>query len=147
MTLKKFLKTLCNDGRYYAELVSNLAEVYYLNDTNPSVLVEVEKGVYHLNFRSDLPPNLVAQICGDIVLTGINHVVGPVFAISKERGVVYGDEAMGMHYVNVYLALKPSQVKDDSTKDAIFVVQEPIETFSGKRVSRSDKIYRRMWEE
>ena len=147
MTLKKFLKLLTDDGRYYAELVSNLAEIYYLNDNRPSVLVEVEKGVYHLNFRSDLVPNIVAQISSDIAKTGVNHTVGPVFAISKDRGVVYGDEAMGMYYISVFMALQPSQTKEDSTKDAIFVVQEPIETFSGKRSTRSDKIYRKLWGE
>jgi hypothetical protein len=147
LTLKKFLKTLSDDGRYYAELVSNLAEIYYLNDNRPCVLVEVEKGVYHLNFRSDLVPNVVAQISSDIARIGVNHTIGPVFAISQDRGVVYGDEAMGMHYVSVFMALQPSQSKDDSMKEAIFVVQEPIETFSGKRATRSDKIYRKLWGE
>ena len=150
MTLKKFLKALTDDGRYYAELVDNLAEVYYLTDSKPSVLIEVEKDTYHINFRSDLVPNVVAQISNDIIKTGINIVVGPVFAVSQDKGVVYGNEAMGMYYINIFLALQSSQTKeDDDLKDAIFVVKDPLQVCMIKRPSgkKTNKKYKKMWEE
>lgn len=150
MTLKKFLKVLTDDGRYYAELVDNLAEIYYLTDSKPSVLIEVDKETYHLNFRSDLMPNVVAQISHDISKTGVSLVVGPAFAISQDKGVVYGNEAMGMHYINVFLALQSSQTKDDDDlKDALFVVKDPLPVCMLKKPSskKTNKKYKKMWDE
>jgi hypothetical protein len=150
LTLKKFLKVLTDDGRYYAELVDNLAEIYYLTDSKPSVLIEVDKETYHLNFRSDLMPNVVAQISHDISKTGVSLVVGPAFAISQDKGVVYGNEAMGMHYINVFLALQSSQTKDDDDlKDALFVVKDPLPVCMLKKPSskKTNKKYKKMWDE
>lgn len=149
MLLKKFLKLLTDDGRYYAELVDNLAEIYYLNDSKPSVLIEYDKQVYHLNFRSDLLPNVVAQISNDICKTGINLVVGPVFAVSEERGIIYGEEAMGSYYLGIYMALNSIQTKDsDISKDALFVVKDPLTVcMVSKPNKKKINKYKKMWDE
>lgn len=150
MTLKKILKQLTDDGRYYAELVDNLAELYYLTDSKPSALIELDKQTYHVNFRSDLMPNVVAQIAHDLSKTGASIVIGPVFAITQDKGVIYGNEAMGMHYINVFLALQSSQAKeDDDIKDAIFIVKEPIPVCMIKKSTskKTNKKYKKMWDE
>jgi hypothetical protein len=147
LSLKKILKQLAIDGRYYAEMVDNLAEIYYLDDARPVVLAEYEKTVLHLNFRSDLTPSIVAQVSHDITKIVSNVIVGPCFAITADKGVVYGNEAMGAHYLNVYLALQSSTKDSEELESAIFVVKEPLETFSGKRQPRSDKIYKKLWED
>jgi hypothetical protein len=148
LSIKKFLKSLTDDGRYYAEMVDNLAEIYYLNDSRPCALVELEKQVYHINFRSDLAPNIVAQVLTDLYNTGVSIVIGPVFAITKDKGIAYGEEAMGMHYINVFLALQPTSSKDtEETKDVIFIVKDPIPAFQGKIQKRTDKIHKKIWGE
>lgn len=149
MTLKKFLKALTDDGRYYAELVDNLAEIYYLNDSKPSVLVELEKQVFHLNFRSDLLPNVTAQISSDIFKTGINAVIGPVFAISEDKGIMYGEEAMGAYYLGIYMALNAIQTKDtEISKDVLFVVKDPLAVcLVSKPDNKKINKYKKMWDE
>jgi hypothetical protein len=148
LTLKKFLNILAEDGRYYAEMVEDLAEIYYLSDNRPSVLVEFNKNVFHVNFRSDLTPNVAAQISHDMSKVNSSIVIEAPFAISEDKGVVYGDEAMGTHYLNIFFALQSSSAKNsEETKDAIFVVKDPIRAFSGKRQPRSDKLYRKLWGE
>ena len=147
MSLKKILKQLASDGRYYAETVDNLAEIYYLDDARPVVLAEYEKTVLHLNFRSDLMPSTVAQVSHDIAKIAPNVVIGSCFAITADKGVVYGNEAMGAHYLNVYMALQSSAKESSESENAIFVVKEPLETFSGRRQPRSDKIYKKLWED
>lgn len=147
MSLKKILKQLALDGRYYAEMVDNLAEIYYLDDAKPVVLAEYEKTVLHLNFRSDLMPSTVAQISHDLSKVAANMVIGSCFALTEDRGVVYGNEAMGAHYLNVYFALQSASKDSEETDSAILVVKEPLETFTGKRLHRSDKIYRKLWED
>lgn len=146
MSLKKFLNKLAQDGRYYAEMLDNLAEVYYLNDGKPSALIEFDNNLFHINFRSDLLPNIVAQISHDMSKITSNIVIEQPFAITQDRGIVYGDEAMGAHYLNVFFALQSSASKgNEDMSDAIFVVKDPIATFNGKRQPRSDKIYRKLW--
>ena len=148
MTLKKFLNSLTQDGRYYAEMVENLAEVYYLTDSKPCMLVELNKDVFHLNFRSDLLPNVVAQISHDVSMVTSNVVIEKSFAITQDKGIIYGDEAVGLHYLNIFFALQSSTAKDsEDARDAIFVVKDPIPTFDGKRMPRSDKLYRKLWGE
>lgn len=149
MTLKKFLKLLTDDGRYYAELVDNLAEIYYLNDSKPSVLIEFDKQVFHINFRSDLIPNVVAQICSDIFKTSVNAVVGPVFAFSQDKGIVYGEEALGIYYLGIYMALNSMDTKDsDLSRDAIFVVKDPLSVcLASKPVTKKINKYKKMWDE
>ena len=147
MSLKKILKQLAVDGRYYAEMVENLAEIYYLDDARPVVLAEYEKTVLHLNFRSDLMPSTVAQISHDIAKIAPNIVIGSCFAITADKGVIYGNEAMGAHYLSVYLALQSSAQESEQSESAIFVVKEPLETFSGRRQPRGDKIYKKLWED
>jgi hypothetical protein len=147
MTLKKILNKLTEDGRYYAEMVDNLAEIYYLSESRPCALIEYTKGLMHVNFRSDLMPNVVAQISSDLNKITQNIVVEKVFAITEDKGIVYGDEAMGAYYLNIFFALQSSSLKDDETNNAIFVVKDPIPTFNGKRQPRSDKLYRKLWGE
>ena len=147
MSLKKFLNKLAQDGRYYAEMLDNLAEVYYLNDGKPSALIEFNNNLFHINFRSDLLPNIVAQISHDMSKITSNIVIEKPFAITQDKGIVYGDEAMGAHYLNVFFALQSSSIKEDESSGAIFVVKDPIPAFNGKRQPRSDKLYRKLWGE
>ena len=150
MTLKKFLKLLADDGRYYAELVGNLAEVYYLTDANPTILIEVDKDIYHVNFRADLRPNIVAQISSDVTKTGINMVIGPVFGVTSDRGVIYGEEAMGMHYISVFLALQsPKYKEDDELNNAILIIKDPLDVcmFEQPKSKKVKSKYKKMWEE
>jgi hypothetical protein len=149
LLIKKFLKLLTDDGRYYAELVDNLAEIYYLTDAKPSVLIEVDKGTYHLNFRADLMPNVVAQIAADIAATGAPIAIGPVFAVTQ-KGVIYGNEAMGMHYIDVFLALQtPKSKEDDELNNAIFIVKEPLDIcmFEQPKAKKVTSKYKKMWDE
>lgn len=146
MTLKKFLNNLTEDGRYYAEMAESIAEIYYLTDAKPCVLVELREGLLYLNFRSDLQPNVVAQISHDIFKITEDIVIDKTFALSKDKGIIYGDEAMGIHYLNIFFALQSSITKDsEEAKDAIYIVKDPIPTFNGKRAQRSDKLYRKLW--
>ena len=148
MTLKKFLNSLTQDGRYYAEMVENLAELYYLSDNKPSALIEFNKNLFHINLRADLQPNIAAQISHDISKITSNIVIEKSFAISEDRGVVYGDEAMGTHYLNIFFALQSSFNKDpQEVEGALFVVKEPLKTFDDKKLTRSDKLYRKLWGE
>lgn len=147
MSLKKILKQLALDGRYYAEMVDNLAEIYYLDDPKPVVLAEFDKqNLLHLNFRSDLTPSVIAQISHDLTKIAPSVVIGSCFAITSDKGVVYGDEALGVHYFNIFMALQSSS-KEESNSGAIFVVKEPIKTFDSLSQSRTSKIHKKLWED
>lgn len=148
MSLKKILKQLALDGRYYAEMINNLAEIYYLDEAKPVVLAELDQqNLLHLNFRSDLSPTIAAQISHDLAKITPNIVVGACFAVTADKGLVYGDEALGAHYLNIFLALQSASKEPEAASNAIFIVKEPIRTFDGLSQSRTSKIHKKLWED
>jgi hypothetical protein len=146
LSLRKFLNALTKDGTYYSEVVEDTAEIHISTDGRSVVLLEVDKGVYHVNFRSDLAPNIVAQISQDMIKHGANLSVGPCFAASQEEGMLYGDEAMGSFYMTVFLALQTMQDKDDdTTSKTTFVVKSPIYGYGINPSDTQQSKYKKMW--
>jgi hypothetical protein len=148
--LKKILKQLTKDARYYAEIVDTVAEIYFLGDTKPTVLVELINNMVHLNFRSDLSPESVAQISLDISKScdPENIAVCPSFLSIPDKGVVYGEDATAAFYLSIYITFRRHELNNSMDKEkAIFVVENPIYGYGIKQEDINNAKYRKMWGE
>lgn len=144
--LKQFLTDLTEDGRYFAEMVDDCAEIYINGEQKPVVLLEFDKQVYHLNFRVDLTSHVTAQIMYDMTTIDEDLVIGKDFFSSSETGIVYGDEALGLYFASIIQALEAAQIKEEAAlDDSIFVVKQPIMAF-GSKIKQQNKL-EKMWDE
>lgn len=148
--LKKILKQLTKDVRYYAEIVDTMAEIYFLNDSRPTVLVELTNNMIYVNFRSDLSPDAVAEISIDIHKSCDTHsiVIGPSFLPIPDKGIVYGEDAVAAFYLSVYATFRKHEFSGDSDRDkAILVVKDPIYAYGIRQQDINNNKYRKMWGE
>ncbi len=145
--LKKFLKDLTADSRYYAEIIDDMAEIYAVDDGIPSVLLELKDNMYHVNIRCDIPPRLSAQIMYDMTMLDEDIIIGPDFFVSQEKGVLYGQEATALFYATIYTTMENAQLEQEiGPEDAIYIVQEPIYGYGGGKNKNDHKSkMQRLW--
>ena len=144
--LKQFLTDLTEDGRYFAEMVDDCAEIYINGEARPVVLLEFDDNVYHLNFRCDLTSHLVAQITYDMTIIDEDLVIGKDFFSSSEAGIVYGEEALGLYFASIIQAIESAQMKEEmALNESIYVVKQPIMAF-GSKIEQKNKL-EKMWDE
>lgn len=139
--LKNFLNELTKDGRYYAEMIDNVAEIYIDSEPKPIVMLEFDGVVHHLNFRCDLLSGLAAQITYDMTMIDEDIVIGMDFFATSDSGLVYGEQALALYFATILQAFESAQDEhDDALDGALYIVEYPIETVYGKRNERKDKM-------
>lgn len=146
MNLKRLLKCLSKDGRYYAEIADTIAEVYVVGETAPIALLESINDICHINFRRDLAPHISSQLTYDITILNKDIAIGVDFMISGEKGYLYGDDASGLFFASIYNIIEFAKLKEQANlSGAFYVVQEPIHAF-GKNNNRINR-NKRQWGE
>jgi len=141
--LKDFLKTLTKDGRYYAEMVGNVAEIYIDVNAGPIALIEFDDEVYHVSLRCDMTSQAAAQIIYDMTIIDEDIVVGADFYSTPEDGLVYGEQALALYFASILQAYETAQIKqEEQLNDSVYMVKEPIYAY-GKREYK-DKV-QRLW--
>ena len=142
--LKDFLEELTKDGRYYAETIDNMAEIYVDGETKPVVMLEFDGSVYHLNFRCDVISRVVAQITYDMTVIDEDIIIGPDFYSTPDAGLIYGEQALAMFFASVVHAFNAAQEQQEAElTDAIYVVEQPIYGYGHK--NDKDNRVRRLW--
>ena len=144
LNLKKILKDLTKDGRYYAEIADTIAEIYLVGEPAPVALLEVIKNVCHINFRRDLSPQIVSQLTYDLTVLNSNIVADADFMISDTEGYLYGNDAAGLYFTSIYRILEHAKLKEEANLNgAFFVVQEPIFAYTknDKRINKNKKLW------
>lgn len=143
--LKQFLTDLTDNGEYYAEMLDNCAEIYVSTDQKPILMIEFDEKVYHLNFRCDTSPNVVAKIMYDMTCIDEDLVVGKDFFTSPETGIVYGIEAVKLYFAHMIHVIDSTRLQEEELlDDSVYIVKEPIIAF-GSKIGQKDKL-KEMWD-
>jgi len=144
--LATFLEELTDYDYYHAEVVDSLAEIYIKTESMAIAMIEEVKDDLVVNFRVDMPVEVVANIVQDFMLIDEDFTISEAY-MQLEESILYGEEADAAFYTMIHDVYAEGLQEEEYKKngEVIFVVEEPITAYAdGDRNERKRKM-QRLW--